>query len=162
MLFSRIPKFFRAFKCILWYNISIKMEILHIGGLKMADKSRVKIVIGGKNLTLMGYETEEHIKNVAAYIEEKLRTIKSNASRSLDASLTFVLTSINVADDYFKEVDKNKGLQEKIEILEQENRDLRKKLKYKPQTKKRAHPFSQSQSINNSEDGVKNISAGKE
>ena len=35
-------------------------------------KNRVKITIDGKNFTLVGEETEEHMREVAAYIDKKM------------------------------------------------------------------------------------------
>ena len=67
-------------------------------------KNRVKISIDGKNFTLVGEETEEHMRQVAAYIDEKMTEVRQKAvAVTLDSSLAYVLTSINVADDYFKE-----------------------------------------------------------
>lgn len=67
-------------------------------------KNRVKISIDGKSFTLVGEETEEHMRLVAGYIDEKMNEIRQKAvAVTLDSSLAYVLTSINVADDYFKE-----------------------------------------------------------
>ena len=67
-------------------------------------KNRVKISIDGKSFTLVGEETEEHMRQVAAYIDQKMAEIRQKAvAVTLDSSLAYVLTSINVADDYFKE-----------------------------------------------------------
>ena len=67
-------------------------------------KNRVKISIDGKSFTLMGEETEEHMRQVATYIDHKMTEIRQKAvAVTLDSSLAYVLTSINVADDYFKE-----------------------------------------------------------
>jgi len=67
-------------------------------------KNRVKISIDGKSFTLVGEETEEHMRQVAAYIDHKMTEIRQKAvAVTLDSSLAYVLTSINVADDYFKE-----------------------------------------------------------
>ena len=67
-------------------------------------KNRVKISIDGKSFTLVGEETEEHMRQVAAYIDYKMAEIRQKAvAVTLDSSLAYVLTSINVADDYFKE-----------------------------------------------------------
>ena len=67
-------------------------------------KNRVKISIDGKSFTLVGEETEEHMRQVAAYIDQKMAEIRQKAVVvTLDSSLAYVLTSINVADDYFKE-----------------------------------------------------------
>ena len=67
-------------------------------------KNRVKISIDGKSFTLVGEETEEHMRQVAEYIDQKMMEIRQKAvAVTLDSSLAYVLTSINVADDYFKE-----------------------------------------------------------
>ena len=67
-------------------------------------KNRVKISIDGKSFTLVGEESEEHIRSVAAYIDEKMTEVREKAvAVTLDSSLAYVLTSVNVADDYFKE-----------------------------------------------------------
>ena len=67
-------------------------------------KNRVKISIDGKSFTLVGEETEEHMRQVAEYIDYKMTEIRQKAvAVTLDSSLAYVLTSINVADDYFKE-----------------------------------------------------------
>lgn len=67
-------------------------------------KNRVKISIDGKSFTLVGEETEEHMRQVATYIDQKMTEIRQKAvAVTLDSSLAYVLTSINVADDYFKE-----------------------------------------------------------
>ena len=67
-------------------------------------KNRVKISIDGKSFTLVGEETEEHMRQVAEYIDLKMTEIRQKAvAVTLDSSLAYVLTSINVADDYFKE-----------------------------------------------------------
>lgn len=67
-------------------------------------KNRVKISIDGKSFTLVGEESEEHMRQVAAYIDEKMAEVREKAvAVAMDSSLAYVLTSINVADDYFKE-----------------------------------------------------------
>lgn len=67
-------------------------------------KNRVKISIDGKSFTLVGEETEEHMRQVAEYIDVKMTEIRQKAvAVTLDSSLAYVLTSINVADDFFKE-----------------------------------------------------------
>lgn len=53
----------------------------------------------------MGPETEEHMMQVAGYIDQKMMEIRKNSKAvAIDSSLAYILTSINVANDYFKEV----------------------------------------------------------
>lgn len=42
-------------------------------------KNRVKISIDGKSFTLVGEESEEHIRSVAAYIDEKMTEVREKA-----------------------------------------------------------------------------------
>ncbi len=116
----------------------------------MAVNNKVKITIDGKSFTLMGPETEEHMMQVAGYIDQKMMEIRKNSKAvAIDSSLAYILTSINVANDYFKEVKqhleqeetmeelrlqvmsekaKTAELQEQIEQLERDKRRLERKL----------------------------------
>ena len=88
----------------------------------MPEKNKVKIAIDGKTFTLMGFESEEHMKKVADYINEKIKEIrKSSMSISLDSSLAYVLTSINVADDYLKEQEKAEEFRMRLNELEKQS-----------------------------------------
>ncbi len=103
-------------------------------------KNRVKISIDGKSFTLVGEETEEHMMQVAAYIDQKMAEIRQKANAvKVDSSVAYVLTAVNVADDYFKEkayhaelegrltglTERARGLMEQVEQLEDERRQLK-------------------------------------
>ena len=76
-------------------------------------KNKTKITIDGKSFTLMGQESEEHMQQVAAYIDRKMQEIRRNSKAvAVDSSLAYILTSINVADDYFKELQQTLEMQE--------------------------------------------------
>ena len=102
-------------------------------------KNRVKISIDGKSFTLVGEETEEHLVQVAAYIDQKMAEIRQKANAvKVDSSVAYVLTAVNVADDYFKEkaynaelegrltgmTERARGLMEQVEQLEKEKKQL--------------------------------------
>jgi len=77
----------------------------------MAYKNMVSVRVCGKTMTLSGNESVEYITEVANYIEDKAEDLrKSESSRNLSPNLVSVLTSINIADDYFKEITKNQSL----------------------------------------------------
>lgn len=77
----------------------------------MTSVNRVKIMVDGKTFTLMGQESTEHIQKVATYIDEKMKEIRSSStSITMDASLAYVLTSLNVGDDYFKALEERETL----------------------------------------------------
>lgn len=84
----------------------------------MAVNNKVKITIDGKSFTLMGPETEEHMMQVAGYIDQKMTEIRKNSKAvAIDSSLAYILTSINVANDYFKEVKQHLEQEESMEEL---------------------------------------------
>ncbi|MGE4213631.1 MAG: cell division protein ZapA [Anaerotignaceae bacterium] len=77
----------------------------------MAYKNMVSVRVCGKTMTLSGNESVEYITKVANYIEDKAEELRSSeSSRNLSPNLVSVLTSINIADDYFKEITKNQTL----------------------------------------------------
>ena len=79
-------------------------------------KNKTKITIDGKSFTLMGQESEEHMQQVAAYIDRKMQEIRRNSKAvAVDSSLAYILTSINVADDYFKELQQTLEMQKCLE-----------------------------------------------
>ena len=70
----------------------------------MAGKRNdTEVFINNKRYTLTGYESEEYLQKVAAYINSKISELKSMESyRMLDGDLRTLLLEINIADDYFK------------------------------------------------------------
>ncbi|HCT64983.1 MAG TPA: hypothetical protein DIC60_06960 [Lachnospiraceae bacterium] len=77
----------------------------------MAYKNMVSVRVCGKEMTLSGNESVEYITKVANYIENKAEELRgSESSKNLSPNLVSVLTSINIADDYFKEIIKNQEL----------------------------------------------------
>ena len=52
------------------------------------------------------------MQQVAAYIDRKMQEIRRNSKAvAVDSSLAYILTSINVADDYFKELQQTLEMQ---------------------------------------------------
>jgi cell division protein ZapA len=64
-------------------------------------KNKILIRICGKEYAVVGQESDEYMQRVSLYIDKKMNEItKSNTK--LSTAQAAVLTSINVADDYFK------------------------------------------------------------
>lgn len=73
------------------------------GNTKMPAKSTIKVLIGGKIVTLSGYESEEYLQNVASYMNRKisqLTELQGYNRQPIETRNT--LLSLNIADDYFK------------------------------------------------------------
>ena len=78
----------------------------------MAVKNTSKVIIGGKIITLGGYESEEYFQKVASYINKKMDELSAMPGYSRQPMETkHTLLSLNVTDDYFKA----KALVEKLE-----------------------------------------------
>ena len=90
----------------------------------MTGKNKVEVKIAGKDYTLVGVESQEYIQKVALYIDKKMNEVTSVNNR-LSTAMAAVLTSINVADDYFKSCDSEKELKGQVENAQVEIRKLK-------------------------------------
>ena len=69
----------------------------------MAVKNTAKVIIGGKIITLGGYESEEYFQKVASYINKKMDELSAMPGYSRQPMETkHTLISLNITDDYFK------------------------------------------------------------
>ena len=69
----------------------------------MSEKSSTEVIIGGKVYTLSGYEGEEYLQKVAAYINNKINEFDSMEEyRRFPTDMKATLLQLNIADDYFK------------------------------------------------------------
>ena len=69
----------------------------------MSQKTETQVVIGGKILTLSGYESAEYQQRVATYINDKIDEFERlDGYRLQPADVRSILLQINIADDYFK------------------------------------------------------------
>lgn len=65
------------------------------------QKNRTTVEIFGQQYTIVGTESNSHIRLVASLVDEKMREI--NASNpSLDSSKLAVLTAVNAVNDLIK------------------------------------------------------------
>lgn len=69
----------------------------------MSSKNNTDVILGGKVFTLSGYESEEYLQKVAAYINNKLGEFnKEDSFRKQSVEVRTNLMYLNIADDYFK------------------------------------------------------------
>ena len=69
----------------------------------MPAKNTIKVLIGGKIITLSGYESEEYLQSVASYMNHKLAQLSELPGYNRQPVETKnTLLSLNIADDYFK------------------------------------------------------------
>ena len=92
----------------------------------MSEKSSAEVIIGGKVYTLSGYEGEEYLQKVAAYINNKINEFDSMEDyRRFPTDMKATLLQLNIADDYFKAKDKVEKLERELENKEKEIYDLK-------------------------------------
>lgn len=112
----------------------------------MTAKKSAEVIIGGRVYTLSGYEEEEYLQRVAAYINNKLNefnAIEEYRRFSVDTKATLV--ELNIADDFFKAKDQIEKYEEDMEIKDKEIYDLK-------------HDLISSQiKVENLEESVKNL-----
>ncbi len=69
----------------------------------MPAKNTTKVLIGGKIITLSGYESEEYLQRVASYLNHKIAQLSELPGYNRQPVETkHNLLSLNIADDYFK------------------------------------------------------------
>ena len=69
----------------------------------MSSKNNTEVIIDGKIFTLSGYESEEYLQKVAAYINNKISEFKQDeAYKRQNIDVQKALLDLNIADDYFK------------------------------------------------------------
>jgi len=95
----------------------------------MASKTDAEVIIGGKVLTLSGYESEEYLQKVASYINNKLNEFnKVEGFKRQPLDTQNILMQLNIADDYFKAKKKIDLLEEELEAKEKELYDMKHEL----------------------------------
>ncbi len=88
----------------------------------MAAKNSTQVIISGKIYTLSGYESEEYLQRVAAYLNGKISELRNlDGYQRLSSDMKGILLNLNTADDYFKM--KNK-VDELEQSLSEKDRDL--------------------------------------
>ncbi len=92
----------------------------------MSAKTSAEVVIDGKVYTLSGYEGEEYLQKVAAYINSKIAEFNSlDQYRHISLNMKATLIQLNIADDYFKAKAQVEKLERDIELKDKEIYDLK-------------------------------------
>ena len=95
----------------------------------MAEKTDAQVNIGGKTYTLSGYESEEYILKVADYLNTKIRELNDDADYGkMPQDMRQILLNLNIAEDYFKEMEKNEELQRVIDKKDNDLYDIKHEL----------------------------------
>ena len=88
------------------------------------QKIRTTVRIAGKDYTLSGYDGEEYVRRVAAYVDRKITELE--LATRLPSQQLAVLTSVSIADDLLKAHDENARLRRELALAREELENLRK------------------------------------
>lgn len=92
----------------------------------MSAKTNAEVVIDGKVYTLSGYEGEEYLQKVAAYINSKINEFEEiEEYRHIPLNMKATLIQLNIADDFFKAKAQVEKLERDLELKEKEIYDLK-------------------------------------
>ena len=95
----------------------------------MAVKNTAKVIIGGKIITLGGYESEEYFQKVASYINRKIEELSDMPGYSRQPMETkHTLISLNITDDYFKAKKQAEIFEQDLQQKDQEMYNLKHEL----------------------------------
>jgi cell division protein ZapA len=95
----------------------------------MLSKNNIQVIIAGKIYTLSGFESEEYLQRVAAYLNNKI--IESGSADGyyrMSPELRSILLELNIADDYFKMKLKVEEMEHELSEKEKEMYDYKHEL----------------------------------
>lgn len=95
----------------------------------MEQKNYTEVLIDGTIYTLGGTEEEAYIQRVAAYLNEKIGSIRQQGGfRRLSVEYQALMLELNIADDYFKEQERADLLAEQKAAMEKDAYSLKHEL----------------------------------
>ena len=75
----------------------------------MKELNDIKVVIDGEVYELTSHDSPEYVQNVAVYIDRKIKEIyKKRGNTYMNHKLKSLFIALNIADDLFREKEKNK------------------------------------------------------
>lgn len=88
----------------------------------MSAKTNAEVIIGGKRITLSGFESEEYLQKVASFINGKIAEVDGvESTKHLTGDMKAIMIELNIADDFFKA----KAQVEKLELdLEEKEKEI--------------------------------------
>jgi len=88
----------------------------------------VTIRIAGKDYHIVGTESEEYIQKIGHYVDKVMNNMIEAGENNLSTVMASVLTSVNIADDYFKERDKANQQKTRMNEIEKKLREAQNKI----------------------------------
>jgi len=79
-------------------------------------KKAIEVEIMGERVTLRTDEDEEHVRNVAGYVDRKMQEIVK-ATRPTAKSSIAMLAALNIADEYQRLKDQHDAFAQRVNVL---------------------------------------------
>lgn len=106
-----------------------------MGGVDMVDKKRINVTIDGHNFAVVSTEDDDYIKDLAKYVDKKIKIITSNNPK-LSQVMSATLAGLHICDELFKinesyyklEIEA-KDPMEKYDFVKEELREAKIKIK---------------------------------
>ena len=81
----------------------------------MKTRNDVVVTINNKEYVIAGYESDEYLQKIAAYMNRKYKEFKEQPFYGrLNSDMRTIMLEINMADDYFKAMDDVSMLEEQL------------------------------------------------
>lgn len=95
----------------------------------MNEKNDIKVIINNKQYTISGYESEEYLQKIALFLNSKYMELsKEDGYKHLDDKHKNLMIQLNLADEYYKMVEKKEDLEKEIEKRDKEIFELKHEL----------------------------------
>ena len=93
------------------------------------SRNSTEVLIGGKVITLSGFESEEYLQRISTYLNHKITECSSieGYNRQTPETRSTIL-ALNIADDYFKAKKQGAVLENDVQQKDKEMYDLKHEL----------------------------------
>lgn len=93
------------------------------------SRNSTEVLIGGKVITLSGFESEEYLQRISTYLNHKITECSSIEGYNRQTPETrSTLLALNIADDYFKAKKQGTVLENDVQQKDKEMYDLKHEL----------------------------------
>lgn len=93
----------------------------------MTEKNKINVLIDGRNFTVVGSGSEEYVRKLAAYVDEKIKEMTSKNDR-LSGSMAATLAALNITDELYRTSIELKSLKNVAKAPMEEHDNLTNKL----------------------------------
>ena len=95
----------------------------------MNEKNDIKVIINNNHYTIIGYEIEEYLQKMDMFLNSKYTELsKEDGYKHLDDKHKNLMIQLNLADEYYKMVEKKEDVEKELEKRDKELFELKHEL----------------------------------